>query len=515
MTYGIVFINNESVMNSEGGNRRILMTETKPALKRKWDVQLLAAILILMLLTIPGTSVTTQAAARKLSQRITVNNITTSYGKSPFYLNARLTRGDGKLSYTTSNENVALISSRGRIKLTGPGRATITITASETSKYEAAKKYVSITVKPQKNRISSLTSENAVITVQWSKPAGVNGYYIQFSGNADFSNAKSKLVKGGSKTSYTITGIGGKTYYVRVRSYKTTKKGMLYSEWSAVKKIVNTTPAYIRLNKTNTSMKFWETLQLKASVVGSSKKIVWSSSDTAVAEVDSNGLVKGKKAGTVFITAKAGNLTAQCKITLETLKRGEIITFGVYDQDKSISNGKEPLEWIVLKVQNSKALLISKYSLALEAYHEEWIDMSWEKCSLRKWLNTTFYDTAFTGQEKQRILTTTVKAEDNPKYGTDAGNNTRDKVFLLSVSEAETLFASEDDRMCLTTMHVAVTEWPDLEKDPRCWWWLRTPGNTNRYAVIVSYDGSFNYSGSYIDNSANFVRPAVWITLGS
>ena len=72
----------------------------------------------------------------------------------------------------------------------------------------------------------------------------------------------------------------------------------------------------------------------------------------------------------------------------------------------------------------------------LYTYHNEWVSITWQNCSLRAWLNGTFLSTAFTSAEQAKLQTVTVKAEDNPYYGTGAGNDTQDKVYLLSIREA-------------------------------------------------------------------------------
>lgn len=60
-----------------------------------------------------------------------------------------------------------------------------------------------------------------------------------------------------------------------------------------------------------------------------------------------------------------------------------------------------------------------------------------ENCSLREWLNEEFYNSAFSNSEKEQILSVTVPADKNPEYDTNSGNDTEDKIFLLSVSEAK------------------------------------------------------------------------------
>ena len=117
---------------------------------------------------------------------------------------------------------------------------------------------------------------------------------------------------------------------------------------------------------------------------------------------------------------------------------GNYVTFGTYPQTKA-GNDATPIEWLVLARDGNKALLISRYGLDAQPYNIVYTDVTWENCTLRTWLNWTFYNKAFSSAEQSAILTTNV---DNSKkqcysgYSTDGGNNTQDKVFLLSYAEA-------------------------------------------------------------------------------
>lgn len=77
-------------------------------------------------------------------------------------------------------------------------------------------------------------------------------------------------------------------------------------------------PAYsdIILNFSSASILKGSTKKLQAIIDGKSQKIVWTSSNTSVAKVRSDGSVTGIKAGTATITAKANGKTAKCKITV-------------------------------------------------------------------------------------------------------------------------------------------------------------------------------------------------------
>ncbi|MBR1443043.1 MAG: hypothetical protein IJ583_05860 [Firmicutes bacterium] len=102
---------------------------------------------------------------------------------------------------------------------------------------------------------------------------------------------------------------------------------------------------------------------------------------------------------------------------------GDIVTFGTFEQDDNESNGAEPIEWIVLDADGSKALLLSKYVLAEEQYNIQDKQVTWQTSTLFQWLNADFLNGAFSEEERQQII--------NTEYG---------KVFLLSFDEAVKYF---------------------------------------------------------------------------
>lgn len=98
-------------------------------------------------------------------------------------------------------------------------------------------------------------------------------------------------------------------------------------------------------------------------------------------------------------------------------------------------------------------LLLSEKGLDCKRYHDEYSGAVWENCSLRAWLNETFYETAFSEEEKQRILLTDVTADPNPEHKTDPGNDTKDHVFLLSIKEAKEYFKTKASAECIPTAY--------------------------------------------------------------
>jgi hypothetical protein len=192
-------------------------------------------------------------------------------------------------------------------------------------------------------------------------------------------------------------------------------------------------------------------------------------------------------------------------------KIGGIITFGSYEQDGDTNNGQEPIEWRVLAVENDHALIISDKLLDAKAYNRDFVDITWEKCTLRSWLNERFAEAAFTAEEKEAILVTDLVNEGNREYAVDGGNPTQDKIFLLSIDEAKRYFSGDDDKIAFTTPY-AEKQGVGVKKG-KGWWWLRSPGDDAEYTMCVRHDGSFFETGRSVHLDYNGVRPALWLDM--
>ena len=193
-------------------------------------------------------------------------------------------------------------------------------------------------------------------------------------------------------------------------------------------------------------------------------------------------------------------------------KVGKTIEFGNYPQDKD--GTEKPIEWIVMKKEGNQVLLLSKYVLDAKPYNEEFEDVTWETSDIRQWLNNEFYTTAFNKTEKAKIQTSLTKNEDNSKYGTSGGNDTEDKVFLLSEKEAETLFSNDDERIAKVTGY-AEKSGVYVNEEKVAWWWLRSPGRYSSSAAVVGSDGWVYGDGSIVSGAYDGVRPALHLNLQS
>lgn len=205
---------------------------------------------------------------------------------------------------------------------------------------------------------------------------------------------------------------------------------------------------------------------------------------------------------------------------------GNYVTFGEYPQTTA-GEDMTPIEWLVLARDGDKALLISRYGLDAQPYNKDHTSVTWETCTLRTWLNGTFYNKAFSSAEQAAILTTSA---DNSKYqcysggSTNGCNNTQDKVLLLSYAEANKYFGVTYDNRRNTKSRVAPTAYAiaqgayadsfrrTADGTAAGQWWLRSPGLYHQdYAASVLTDGSFD--GHDVSSDYGSVRPALWVNI--
>lgn len=181
---------------------------------------------------------------------------------------------------------------------------------------------------------------------------------------------------------------------------------------------------------------------------------------------------------------------------------GDTFTFGTY--------GGEAISWRVLDYEDGNYFVIAENSLKSIKYNETEADVTWETCTLRSWLNNDFYNEAFSQEEQNHIVLTNVVADPNTHVSSSAGNDTQEKIYVLSVNEAKTYFESGDDRICYPTAF-ALADGAHVNDNGASWWWLRSPGDTQSDATLVYGDGAVDYGGVDVDDTLVSVRPVMWI----
>ena len=203
----------------------------------------------------------------------------------------------------------------------------------------------------------------------------------------------------------------------------------------------------------------------------------------------------------------------------------DTITFGNYWQEDTNDDGetntndeKKPIRWRVLSVEGDDAFLMADQAIESRPFDEEGSAVTWEKCSLRKWLNEDFIKEAFTEEEQAAIMETTVVNKDNEEYNTEAGADTQDKIYLLSIDEAaDTQYGFEkSDKAAFhrtsPAREVAQTMYSS-EAYNAFFWWLRSPGKENCVSN-VGMAGDGDSEGTFAQ-TYGAVRPVLHLKLSA
>ncbi|MCI8963156.1 MAG: hypothetical protein HFG37_05515 [Eubacterium sp.] len=226
----------------------------------------------------------------------------------------------------------------------------------------------------------------------------------------------------------------------------------------------------------------------------------------------------------------------------------DCIWFGNYWQEDTNGDGKAdkndektPIKWRVLSVEGDDVFLLADKNLDVQSYNDTETDITWETSTMRSWLNgygaemnrggknysnNNFLNNAFSADEQSAIETTNVVNDDNPEYSTEGGNDTSDKVYLLSIDEmakTEYGFTSSDGstntRLAVNTAYTMAGGESGVEDMASAgntdYWWLRSPGLSSRNASYVISDGCVYADGDNVSSNYYAARPALHLNLSS
>ena len=220
-----------------------------------------------------------------------------------------------------------------------------------------------------------------------------------------------------------------------------------------------------------------------------------------------------------IVLAEAYNISEipKCKVVTDysrdtSVEEMDTVIFGT----NSVDNAKQPMEWIVLEKDGSKALLLSKYTLRNREYNKNDEPVSWETCDLRKYLNNEWYNRVFDNGEKQMILDS-VLVNSNLNYLRSKDMitcpNTIDKVFLLSFLEFKTYFGCYDvDEIKLNDDLIVgpvvkffenarafgLTSIEEKQNAKEKEWWLRGNSTNKKSSILFPIINQGNDTDSYI-----------------
>ncbi len=210
---------------------------------------------------------------------------------------------------------------------------------------------------------------------------------------------------------------------------------------------------------------------------------------------------------------------------------GKYVTFGHYPQTKS-GDDDNPIQWLILERDGQNALLISKCGLDTKPYDTNENGTTWEKSTIRMCLNAIFYNKAFNSAEQAIILTTSVdnnKEQCYSSWSKNDGNNTQDKIFLLSYAEVKKYFdvvywknagpkENKKPRIAPTAYAIAqgastFSLYKTVDGADSGWWWLRSLGQNGIEVAAVGASGCLHSFSAY-ETSAS-IRPAMWVNIDS
>ena len=232
-------------------------------------------------------------------------------------------------------------------------------------------------------------------------------------------------------------------------------------------------------------------------------------------------------------------------------KEGATVAVESSQDDSQWSDGNsyhyfkyEPIKWRVLHTDGEQALLLADTALDAQKYHTVLEEVTWETSTVRSWLNgygagsnkqsvdynqKNFIGSAFIASEQAAIVNSSLENADNITNGTSGGNNTTDKIFLLSESDVWNTDKaksygfvkdrySDESRFCKgSTYAKAMGMWSNTSEDyaENGEWWLRSPGDDSDYAMYVLSDGWVNYNGYFVYYNLGGIRPALNLDLSS
>ncbi|GHU79955.1 hypothetical protein FACS1894191_3980 [Clostridia bacterium] len=181
------------------------------------------------------------------------------------------------------------------------------------------------------------------------------------------------------------------------------------------------------------------------------------------------------------------------------------IRFGAYD-------------WHVLDKRDGRVLIITEKVIDKRPYHHEECEITWETCDMRKFLNEEFYF-SFGEADRSRIVEVVNENPDNPWDGTNGGDPTKDRIFLLSIDEVVRYFGDSGKLQTKQFGPKGEAWWFDDQYDAgraaklgskNAWYWLRSPGYVNSRAAYIRLGGQVHIHGESF-NGKGGVRPAFWL----
>ena len=198
---------------------------------------------------------------------------------------------------------------------------------------------------------------------------------------------------------------------------------------------------------------------------------------------------------------------------LDPAGKGDIVTLGRWEQDGKTENGAEPIEWIVLAAENGKALLISKYCLDAQPFDQSLKDKSWALCSLRRWLNGDFLQSAFSEEEQLMLISMhEINQSGARKKYSSMPYDSPDRVIVPDIEEQNFFADTREDRLAAgATPYAASKASPEvIEKPDAVLYWVHFTLDPDNPQSVLTDGPSYTYG---LPEATGLVRPMIWVRM--
>lgn len=198
--------------------------------------------------------------------------------------------------------------------------------------------------------------------------------------------------------------------------------------------------------------------------------------------------------------ARADELLAQTPAfaMLDAINSMETLTLGSFDQDGVAENGREPIEWIVMKKDTEKEgwlELLSRNSLTSRGWDDNEKAANWGASSLYSWLNGEFLRETFNVKEKRLLRDVSIRSKAKKDYHQDTGT-----VRLMTLDEAAVYFDTVDaSKAAYSAAATAATR--EAEKSyniniDKEYWWLCDVQSSG--ALVMPFNTREGYTYNYM-----------------
>ncbi len=382
-----------------------------------------------------------------------------------------------KVTYKSSDKNVVTVSSSGKIKAVGIGKATITVTSSDGSKLS---KTIAVTVNPQKVKTlkkTEATADSVILT--WSKITNATGYKL-YKYNA--TKKTWDCISTTSKTSFTDKNIAmGDTAKYKVRAYTKLKTATHYGEYSPELEVVMAKPGTVS--------------KLTAAAAENYAKLSWKAAENAngyrVYLYDSKTEKFVKKVSTTSLEAKITGLKDN------TEYKFAVQAYYKISSDKVVFSDKQTETVVATRPVSVSGLTYDK-----NAVYFDKITLNWKGLG-----NISGYEIYILNNSTKQEQTKKVAKDQTSCAITSLSSNTKYtfKIRAYTQRESGTVYSYYSSSLSVTTLSLPATSQAAFDS------FIEALNNTKNYKdnAVLSRDVAIkDFSGHKNDTILNNIAVA-------